>query len=180
MLYVASASAKSCRGIQTVVLLPVEQENVPSRSRISDRRLSEVVVTQLSRLKGFELVEFAELSKAFDDTIVDEAVFELLVTDDLKHTLVKLEDMETKGAKLVEYSKIGKEAGIDYLIDTSVRQDPTQLRITYKVITTETGRIVLAKSFSDVRNDPIGVSGEIAKRLIRSLWRLQHAGNQLH
>ena len=174
VLSVPLAIAKSIGSTQTVVLLPIEQTDIPANSRLSDGHLSNSVVTQLSRLKGFELVGFAELSKAYDKHLVDEAVFELLVTDDLKHILAKLDALEKKAAKLIEYCKISKDTGIDYLVDTSVQQDSTKLRITYTVISTATNRIVSAKTFYDVPNDPIGVSDEIAKRLVRSLWKLEN------
>ena len=89
----------------------------------------------------------------------------------------KLDALESKTGRLTEYCKIGQEAGIDYLVDTSIQQDSMHLWITYRIISTETGRIVLAKSFYDVQNDPIGVCDEIAKRLIRSLWKLQNVEN---
>jgi hypothetical protein len=32
----------------------------------------------------------------------------------------------------------------------------------------------LARSFYDVPNDPTGISNEIAKRVVRGLWRLEY------
>jgi TolB-like protein len=132
------------------------------------------MITKLNRLTGNELIEFGRLSEAYEKQLVDDAVFELLVTDNLKHILAKLDALESRTARLAEYCKIGQEAGIDYLVDTSIQQDSMHLRVTYRIISTETSRIVLAKSFYDVPNDPVGVCDEIAKRLIRSLWKLEH------
>jgi len=172
-LLISRAGAKSAKRTNKIVLLPVEQTNIPAGSKLSDKYLSSALLAQLTRLKGFELVQFAELSEAFDNQLVDDAVFELLITDDLKHTLAKLNALETKTAMLAEYCRIGKDAGIDYLVDVSIEQDLTQLRTTYKVIHTQTSRVANAKSFYDVPNDPLGVSDEIAKRIVRSLWQLQ-------
>jgi TolB-like protein len=173
VLSVASVSAKSSGDTQTVVLLPVEQASIPANSKLSEAQLSGAMLTRLARLETFDLVKFNTLSQAFDKQIVDDAVFELIVTDDLKHMLARLNALETKAAQLAEYCKVGNEVGIDHLVDISVQQDATQLRVTYKVIDTGTGRIVLAKSFYDVPNDPIGVGDEIAKRIVRTLWQLE-------
>lgn len=172
VLSVASADTKSSVDTWKVVLLPIKQPNTDTCSKLSDKQLSNAMLVQSTRLKGFELVEFIELSKAFNKQLVDDAVFELLVTDDLKHTLAKLDALETETTKLAEYCKTAKEVGIDYLVNVSILRDLTQLRITYTIYNIRTSRIAIAKSFYDVPNDPIGVSDEIAKRMVRSLWQL--------
>jgi len=157
-----------------MVLLPVEQANIAAGSKLSDQHLAKAVLVQLTRLKNLELAEFTELSKALDKQLVDDAVFELLVTDDLKQTLAKLNALQTRIAKLTEYCKVAKDTGIDYLVDVSIEQHLTQLGITYSIIDTKTRRVSIAKSFYEVPNDPIGVSDEIAKRAVRSLWQWKH------
>jgi len=174
VLSVASADTKSSVDTWKVVLLPIEQANIGACSKLSDKQLSNAMHIQSTKLKDFELIEFAELSKAFNKQLVDDAVFELLVTDDLKHTLAKLDAMETKTTKLAEYCKTAKEVGIDYLVNVSILWDLTQLRITYTVYDTNTCRVTNSKSFYDVPNDPIGISDEITKRIVRSLWQLRN------
>lgn len=173
-LFTSSANAWGTKRTKKVVLLPVEQTNITAASKLSHKQLSNAMEVQLTRLKNFQLVEFAELSKAFDDKLIDDAVFELLVTDDLKETLAKLDCLQTKTVQLSEYCKVGKEQKIDYLVDISIEQDFTQLRITYKIADTKTAKIALAKSFYDVLSDPVGISDEIAKRVVRSLWQLEN------
>ena len=173
-LFTSLANAWGTKRTKKVVLLPVEQTNIPASSKLSNKQLSNAMEVQLTRLKNFQLAEFAQLSTALDDKIIDDAVFELLVTDDLKETLAKLDCLETRRPLLAEYCKVGQGQKIDYLVDVSIEQDSTQLRLTYYIIDTKTAKIALAKSFYDVPNDPTGVGDEIAKRLIRSLWKLEH------
>jgi TolB-like protein len=171
--YAASASVRPPKDMRAIVLLPVEQSGVFAASKLSDKELSNAVITRLHAIRSFEYAEFAELSKSLDDNIVDDAVFELLLTDGLTHVLARLNALETNAGRLAEYCKIGRAMGIKYLIGVSVQRDSTQIRVTYRVIDIATGRIMAAKSFYDVPNDPVGVCDEIANRLIRSLWKLE-------
>lgn len=173
-MFTSSVNAWPAKRSQRITLLPVEQNSISQSSRISDDQLADAILVQLLRLKNFQLAEFAELSKAFDDKLVDDAVFELLVTDDLKQTLAKLDSLQTKTVQLAEYCKVSKEQKIDFLVDISIQQNSTQLKVTYKIIDTKTTKVVIAKSFYEVSNDPDGVSDEITKRLVRSLWQLQN------
>jgi len=174
VLFTSSANAWGTKRAQRITLLPIEQTNISESAKISDEQLVDTILVQLIRLENFQLAEFSELSNAFDDKLVDDAVFELLVTDDLKGTLTKLDSIEARSALLAEYCEVGKEQKIDFLVDILIQKDHTQLKVTYKVINTKTAKIVMAKSFYDVPNDPVGVSDEIAKKAIRSLWRLQN------
>lgn len=173
-MFTSSANAWGTKRSQRITLLPIEQTSISQSSKISNEQLTDTVLVQLHRLKNFQLAEFAELSKAFDDKIVDDAVFELLVTDDLKQTFAKLNAIEARSILLTEYCEVGKEQKIDFLADILIQQDSTQLKVTYKIINTKTAKIVIARSFYDVPNDPAGVSDEITKRLVRSLWQLQN------
>jgi len=173
---VSYAGAKSSEYINKIVLLPLEQSNIRDSLKLSDARLFDAVTVQLTRLKNFELVGFAEFSKAYDKQFIDDAVFEILVTDDLDYTLDRLDCLGTKSSRLTEYCKVGKDEGIDYLVDVSVQQDLTQLRVIYRIMDTKAGRVVVAESFYDVQGDPIGTSDEIAKRVVRSLWQLKNGG----
>ena len=173
-LFVSSAGAKTSKHINKIILLPVEQSDMPDSSKLSDKQLSDAMIVHLARLKSYELAEFSELSKALDDNLIDDAVFELLVTDGLEDTLAKLHVLETETTRLAEYCKIGKELGVDYLVSISIEQDSSQLRATYKIIDSKTSQIAFAKSFYEQPNDPVGLSDEIAKRVVRRFWQLQN------
>jgi len=173
-LLTSSANAWPTKQHKKIVLLPIEQISIAKSSEISEWQLTNAMLTHLPGIKHFQIADFAELSKAFDDKLVDDAVFELLVTDDLKQTFTKLDAIEARSALLAEYCKAGKEQKINFLTDISIQQVSTQLKVTYKIIDTKTAKIVMVKSFYDVPNDPFGVSEEIAKRLVRSLWKLNN------
>ena len=168
---VSYAIAKPSEHINKIVLLPVEQANMHDSSKLSDEQLFDALTVQFTRLKNFELIGFAEFSKAYDKLFVDEAVFEILVTDDLNQTLDRFDCLEAKSTRMADYCKVGKVEGIDYIIDVSVQHDFTQLRVVYRIMDTKTGRVAVAKSFNCVSDDPIGTSDEIAKRIVRSLWQ---------
>ena len=174
VLFTSSANAWGTKHAQRITLLPIEQANMSESTKISEGELTDTILIQLTRLENFQLAEFAELSKAFDDKLVDDAVFEILVTDDLKQTFAKIDAIKARSALLAEYCKVSKEQKIDFLVDISIQQDSTQLKVTYKIISTKTAKIIMAKSFYDVPNDSIGVSDEIVKRLIRNLWKLEN------
>ena len=174
VLFTSSANAWGTKRVQRITLLPIEQANIFRSSKIPDGQLADTMLVQVTKLNNFQLAEFTELSKAFDDKLVDDAVFELLVTDDLKQTFTKLDAIEARSALLVEYCEVSKGQKIDFLADISIQHNSTQLKVTYKIINTKTAKVIIAKSFYDVPNDPAGVSDEITKRLVRSLWKLQN------
>jgi len=64
-----------------VALLPVKQDNMPEGRGITDERLSAALHMEFTRATDFELVESSELDEQLQNEIVEDALFELLVTE---------------------------------------------------------------------------------------------------
>jgi len=82
VLFTSSANAWGTKRAQRITLLPIEQANISESAKISDGLFANAMHIQLARLRNFQLTEYAKLSRAFEDQLVDDAVFELLVTDE--------------------------------------------------------------------------------------------------
>ena len=74
-------------------------------NRWRKNELEEDLLTRMGRLDLWELVRSAELVEQSERTLVDQAVFELLVTDELTETLDRLDEGETPQGRMHESSR---------------------------------------------------------------------------
>ena len=99
------------------------------------------------------------------------------VTDDLTTDLSHLEGSFviarntafTYGGKLIEAKQIGKELGVRYLLEGSVRRVGENIAVNAQLISTETGAHVWADRFDGDRSALGELQGEFVARLARSL-----------
>lgn len=163
----ATAEPSSCR----VVLLPLDQSSVRPEARISEERLQNMTDVQFSQLANVSLLRHQDLAQLVDQALVDDAVFELIVTDTLSRTLARMDGLQSATARAQEQRRVAYERGIKYLIRVSIAPIRRQWHISYSIMDTKTGHIVHARSFYEVDNRPNLVANEIAKRLTRGMWK---------
>lgn len=160
-----------------VALLPVKQDNMPKGWGMSVEKLSAALHVEFTRAADFELVEFSDFDEQLQNELVEDALFELLVTDDLAETLQRLEAIETDAGKRRSDTETAKRLHIQYLAEVTIEGRRGNAQINYRLTDTEDGRVVLATSFGHVSNDGAGMTRETAKRMTRDLWRLKHSDN---
>ncbi len=169
----ADKASPSCR----VVLLPIEQALVRPHARISDKRLQDMLKVQFSRLTNVALLDHRHLAQLVDQTLIDDAVFELLVTDSLLETLARLDTLQSATAKSLEQQKVAHDQNIRYMVRASITPIRRQWHVSYSVTDTGTGAIVHARSFYEVDNRPALVANEIAKHMMRAMWKVLNKKN---
>lgn len=158
-----------------VALLPVKQDNMPRGRGITDERLSAALHIEFTKAADFELVEFADLDEQFQNELVEDALFELLVTDELTETLQKLDAFESNAGKRKSYRETARRLHIQYLAEVTIEGHRGNAQINYRLTDTENDRVAMAKSFGIVSNDAGSMARETAKRVTRDLWRLTRA-----
>ena len=156
-----------------IVLLPIEQSAIRKDFQIDPDRLTLDLQRQLTRLAGARLAEFADLDKAVEDSLVDEAVFELLVTDNLHNTMSRMDALDQPAGRLKELTQAAESLNVHYLTRIVLTPDQRRLLVTWQLIDTRTGNIAQSRSYTDRMNDPLGVSADLSRHLFAGLWRLQ-------
>ncbi len=156
-----------------IVLLPIEQSAIRKDFQIDPDRLTLDLQRQLTRLAGARLAEFADLDKAVEDSLVDEAVFELLVTDNLHNTMSRMDALDQPAGRLKELTQAAESLNVNYLARIVLTPDQRRLLVTWQLIDTRTGNIAQSRSYTDRMNDPLGVSADLSRHLFAGLWRLQ-------
>ncbi len=156
-----------------IVLLPIEQSAIRKDFQIDPDRLTLDLQRQLTRLDGARLAEFADLDKAVEDSLVDEAVFELLVTDNLHNTMSRMDALDQPAGRLKELTQAAESLNVNYLARIVLTPDQRRLLVTWQLIDTRTGNIAQSRSYTDRMNDPLGVSADLSRHLFAGLWRLQ-------
>jgi TolB-like protein len=172
----AAAGPKTDNHVK-VALLPVKQNHMSKIASVSDERLSAALHVEFTKAADFELVESSEFQEQFQDQIVEDALFELLVTDNLAQTLRTLDASDTDAGKHKSYAETAKQLHIQYLAEVTLEGHRDRTEINYKLTDTANSRVMLAKSFAHVSDDAGSIARETAKRLMRDLWRLRHSNN---
>ena len=143
---------------------------VPTVTR-SDARPPQVSVSRPPRL-SIVVLPFTNLS---DDG--EQRYFADGITEDLTTDLSRLADMLvisrstaiTYRGKPVGTKQIGRELGVRYVLEGSVRRSGARLRVNAQLIDTETDAHVWAERFDNATSDLFAVQDEITSRIAIAL-----------
>ena len=172
VLIIAAVTPAYCGDSQyNIAVLPIKQDNLPNTSRLTQAQLMTDIATCMSQTPICRLRSFDEVTSSIDDKLIDDAVFELIITNELTDTMRRLDDLATASGQLTSYCTTASELGIDYLVELTCQPHRRNLQITCRIIDTQTTHCLSTKTFTDVPNDPVGTSAETARRLIRQLWQ---------
>ena len=153
-----------------IVLLPIEQSEIPKDFQIDPETLLSSLRRHCLRY-NVKLAEYADVDDGLNEKLVDEAVFELLVTDKLDRTLALMDDLDQPHKHQRHLIKTASQMNISYLVRLHIQPDQTQIRLTWDLIDTAAGDIIDTKTTFDVRNDPTGTADQTAKQIALALWR---------
>jgi adenylate cyclase len=71
--------------------------------------------------------------------------------------------------KAVDMRKIGKELGVDYVVEGSVRKDGDKIRIVSQLIETKNGEHVWAERFDRAGTDPWAIQDEVTGMIVSAM-----------
>jgi hypothetical protein len=163
-------------GSMKVALLPMRQPEASRGAAVSDDALATALLVELTKTREFELIEPVQLDEAFEKTLIDEAIFELLVTDSLTQTLERLDSFCRETGRHDAYAKTATDLGAAYSVEVAIDAGRYQTEVTYRLTDTQTSRVACAESFSTSLAGSRSLARETANRVTRDLWKLKHRG----
>jgi hypothetical protein len=121
-----------------------------------------------------DLIPFAEVIDIQENRILEDAIFEILVTDELHRSLARLQTWDSAIPWSRKLVRLAEHGPADFLVDVTIRPWNRRWQVTFILYDVQARRPVRTKSFTEVSHDPVTVSQEIAKHVTRSLWQVQH------
>jgi TolB-like protein/class 3 adenylate cyclase/tetratricopeptide (TPR) repeat protein len=130
---------------------------------------AEVQATGMPKGPGIAVLPFLNLSgdpsqEYFSDGLTEDILTELSRARDLR-VLARNTTFQYKG-KAVDVSKLGRELGVGYVLEGSVRRAGDDLRITAQLIDVGTGAHIWADRFDRKMVDVFAVQDEIVGRIV--------------
>lgn len=105
----------------------------------------------------------------FSDGITEDVITELSRFRDL-HVIARNSSFQFRD-KNVDVKRIGRELGVEYLVEGSVRRSGTRVRITAQLIETETGSHLWAERFDRNLQDIFELQDEVTQSIVAALPR---------
>ena len=139
----------------------VEFRQSPTPERGPDRQGPVIAVFPFVNLSGDASQEY------FSDGLTEDIMTELARVRDLR-VLARNTTFQYKG-KAVDVSKLGRELGVRYMLEGSVRRSGDDLRVTAQLIDAETGTHIWADKFDRKMADVFLVQDEIVGRIVAKI-----------
>jgi adenylate cyclase len=105
----------------------------------------------------------------FSDGITEDIITELSRFRNL-HVIARNSSFQFRG-KSVDVKRIGRELGVQYLVEGSVRRSGGRVRITAQLIETETGSHIWAERFDRKLEDIFELQDEVTQSIVAALPR---------
>jgi adenylate cyclase len=132
----------------------------------------EATATGMPKGPGVAILPFVNLSgdqnqEYFSDGLTEDILTELARARDLR-VLARNTTFQYKG-KAVDVSKLGRELGVRYVLEGSVRRAGDDLRVTAQLIDAETGAHIWADKFDRKMADVFLVQDEIVGQIVAKI-----------
>jgi adenylate cyclase len=132
----------------------------------------EATVTGMPKGPGVAVLPFVNLSgdankEYFSDGLTEDILTELARVRDLR-VLARNTTFQYKG-KAADVSKLGRELGVRYVLEGSVRRAGDDLRVTAQLIDAETGAHIWADKFDRKMADVFLVQDEIVGQIVAKI-----------
>src|SRR5262249_430101 len=79
----------------------------------------------------------------------------------------------------VDVKQVGRELGVRYVLEGSVRKAGNRLRVTAQLVEAETGNHVWAERYDRDLADIFAVQDEITARVVAAIWAELYAAEQV-
>ncbi len=114
----------------------------------------------------------------FSDGITEDIITELSRFRQIQ-VLARNTSFQYRGSNL-DMVRVGRELGVHYLLEGSVRRIGTRIRITAQLIDAKSGHHLWAEKFDRDQNDIFAVQDEVVRTIVATLvGRLQAAGAEM-
>jgi TolB-like protein/DNA-binding winged helix-turn-helix (wHTH) protein/Flp pilus assembly protein TadD len=148
----------------TALWFSMDQDDLKSPYSLND--------TPVSNKMSIAVLPFENLGAKVDQEYFSDGIAEDIITDlsQLKSLAVIARNSSfTYRGKSVKVQDIGKDLGVKYLLEGSVRRDGNQIRITAQLIDTGSGHHLWAERFDRELTDMFAVQDEITGRIVSAL-----------
>jgi len=170
---VVAASLVLVIGIATAVWWAWPQRNVPAVAASTATSQSPAGSASLAAPRlSFVVLPFENLSRDLDQEYFADGITDDLTTDLSRISgsfVIARNTAFTYKGKAVDVRQIGRELGVHYLIEGSVRRAGNQVQVNVQLIDAETGSHIWADRFDTDRQDLAKAQTEITGRLGQSL-----------
>jgi TolB-like protein/class 3 adenylate cyclase/Flp pilus assembly protein TadD len=159
--------------LRAVMWWPLPQPNVPAVATptASPPSLGGLARTPVPRL-SFVVLPFENLSRDPDEEYFADGITDDLTTDLSRISgsfVIARNTAFTYKGKPADVKQIGRDLGVRYVIEGSVRRSGRRVQVNVQLIDAETGAHVWADRFDTDRQDLAEAQSEITGRLARSL-----------
>jgi len=105
----------------------------------------------------------------FSDGLTEEMIAQLGSLQPQRLGVIARTSAMTYKSANKDIRQIGRELGVDYILEGSVRRDGERLRITAQLIQVADQTHLWSESYNRSQSDALGIQGEVAGRVARSL-----------
>ena len=166
------------RGYQFIA--PIETSSNES-TRITEKLMQDTEFLALPEKPSIAVLPFTNLSNDPDQDYFSEGI-----TDDIITALSKIKNMlviaRSSTANYrnqeINYAKIGREQGVEYLLQGNVRKAANRIRVTVQLINVSSGQHIWAESYDRELVDIFKVQDEIMREVVVALDVQLVAGEQ--
>jgi serine/threonine protein kinase/Flp pilus assembly protein TadD len=139
---------------------------------IADQKNRIQAFSQKSKTKTIVVLPFENISaekdnEYFSDGLTEELIANLSVLQDIK-IISRTTSMQYKGMKK-DIKTIGKELGVRYILEGSVRRYQDNLRITAQLIDVESDTQLWAGTYKGKLEDVFDIQEQVAKQIVEAL-----------
>ena len=128
--------------------------------------------TALSTVPSLAVLPFDNLGgdpalTYFGDGVAEDIISMLARSPDL--TVIARNSSFAYKGKAIDVRQIGKDLGVDYVLEGSVRKDADKVRIVAQLVDAKTGEHVWAERFDKTDTDPWALQDEVTGKIIGAL-----------
>ena len=103
----------------------------------------------------------------FSDGVTEDIIIDVARSPDL--SVIARNSSFTYKGKATDVRQIGKELGVDYVLEGSVRKEADKVRIVAQLVDAKTGQHVWAERFDKTGTDPWALQDDVTGKIIGAL-----------
>ncbi len=149
------------------------EDHTPSETVLDknydDQSLLHLMQAESHRFNRYDVLPFQPLLLQYDRELIDNAVFELLLTEDLAYTIDRLRQMDNDRYRLSEFCRLARQNQIDCLIVITLTKGSKTNEYRCDYLDTASTQCVRYDTVTMTRNES---QATLCRQLTRTLWKL--------
>ena len=133
----------------------------PGATRVAEAGVPSIAVLPFDNMGGDPALAY------FGDGVAEDIISMLARAPDL--TVIARNSSFTYKGKATDVRQVGKELGVGYVLEGSVRKNADEVRIVAQLVDTKTGEHVWAERFDKTGTDPWALQDEVTGKIIGAL-----------